>query len=387
MPRRRSSPLRSKLNRLLALSLATPFATAAACHGGSEASSSSPEGAPDASRDASPPGAAVDAGPDTACAPVAIDPGFFGEDGGCAKFVYLPCGVPPGFTNQAGCVPDIDLCVQVCPQKFFFVCTYPSPTCEEGGVPADASIYIDCATCLGNIGRRPAGFKAPPKRTDSTTVGAHFARAAYLERASVNAFLQLRARLASFGAPMSLRRAALRAARDERRHARVTARIARRFGGQVEPPARCQNVRLSFEELALENAVEGCVRETFGALLALHQGARAADERIARSIRRIAEDEVRHAELAWIIHGWAMPRLTPEARGRVRAAQTEALAAIRRGVAGAPASVTRVAGLPDPHVELRMVEAFALSVFGKGASSGQCPGNCPQRAASWRSRT
>ncbi|NIS36796.1 MAG: ferritin-like domain-containing protein, partial [Actinobacteria bacterium] len=39
-------------------------------------------------------------------------------------------------------------------------------------------------------------------------------------------------------------------------------------------------VRTAYE-IALENAVEGCVRETFGALVGAHQALRASDPSIA----------------------------------------------------------------------------------------------------------
>ena len=56
------------------------------------------------------------------------------------------------------------------------------------------------------------------------------------------------------------------------------------------PRIEAQNTPVALEEIALENAVEGCVRETFGALLATLPGCdcdkdpaiRAAMARIAR---------------------------------------------------------------------------------------------------------
>ena len=54
-----------------------------------------------------------------------------------------------------------------------------------------------------------------------------------------------------------------------------------------------------------ENAREGCVRETFGALIAMHQAERAGDPIIRRAMRRIAEEETRHAELAWEVASWS----------------------------------------------------------------------------------
>jgi hypothetical protein len=370
------SPLRSRLRRLLALSLATPVATAAACRAGTSAptvpadAASAGEGdaALDATKDA---GLADDSG---VCAPVPVEAGLFGEDGSCGRFVQLPCGIPPALQG-VGCYPSIDFCTMACPEGAFFACAVPPPTCEDGGLVPGAPVYVDCATCLVGGGRRPVGLPSPKRSDASSPVARYFEDVAYVERASVDAFVQLHARLTSFAAPPRLRRAALRAVGDERRHARVTAGFARRYGGKAESPRPCALAPLTFEEWALENAVEGCVRETFAALVAMHQAERASDPRVARAMRLIAEDETRHAELAWAIHRWAAPRLSAEARRRVRAAQAQAVAELGAGAGGWGADVGRVVGLPDGATEARLARDFGHVFLGVGANgSGRCRG-------------
>jgi hypothetical protein len=385
----RHPPLRATLERLLALSFA-----AAACHTTTETSSPAPiDATSDAPTDASQDAAAVidasvDASSeldapveDSACAPVRIEAGFFGEDGSCANFVYLPCGHAMPLPD-AGCVPvSIDLCVAACPLEFFTICTFPAPTCVGGYVDPDAAIYLDCSTCLGNIGRRPAGMISP-RRGGGPALGEYFALAAYLERASVEAFVQLRARLVSFGAPARLARGALRAAVDERRHARMTARLARRFGTEVDAVRPSAELTLTFEDFALENAVEGCVRETFGALVSMHQRERAHDRGIARAMGRVAEDETRHAELAWAIHRWAAPQLAPAARRRIRRAQERALAELAAsGEGGWATEVIREAGMPDRAAQTRLVEAFGRTLFGAESDRRATSGRARQRSA------
>jgi hypothetical protein len=79
----------------------------------------------------------------------------------------------------------------------------------------------------------------------------------------------------------------------------VMKKLARRAGGHV-PGVQVQALHVrSLEEMALENVVEGCVRETFGAVVAMIQAERAGDARVRRAMRRIARDETRHAELSW----------------------------------------------------------------------------------------
>src|SRR6185369_2194729 len=106
-----------------------------------------------------------------------------------------------------------------------------------------------------------------------------------------------------------------------RRHARIAGALARRFGVDVPEPVREETPLRSLADLALENAVEGCVRETWGALVALRQASRAADVEVRAAMGRIARDEVRHAELAWTIDRWLTPRLGAAQRQQVRSAR------------------------------------------------------------------
>lgn len=217
------------------------------------------------------------------------------------------------------------------------------------------------------VGRRPDGLCACPSGASADPVGAFLATAAHLEEASITAFRSLRKELHAHGAPPRLLRAAARAARDEIRHARQTARLARRHGAiapkpRIIPPG--PPGPRSLEALARENAVEGCVRETFGALVGLYQASAAQDPAIARAMAGIAADEVRHAALAWQLARWADRRLSQAARARVRAARQTAIAALRRELAAAaPPELVAVAGLPPPEVALRLCDQLAASLW------------------------
>lgn len=85
-------------------------------------------------------------------------------------------------------------------------------------------------------GRRPYGW-LPSLRREARAFERHLADAAQLEAASVDAFALLVRELREHRAPRRLARAASRAGRDERRHARVAAALARRFHVHVEPVA------------------------------------------------------------------------------------------------------------------------------------------------------
>jgi hypothetical protein len=201
--------------------------------------------------------------------------------------------------------------------------------------------------------------------------GAWLADVARLEAASVVSFRRLARELGEMGAPRALVKAAERSARDEVRHARVTARLARRRGAA---PSRVRVARVgagrSLEAFATENAVEGCVREAFGAFVALHQASRARDPRVASAMKRIAADETRHAALAWSIAAWLAPRLDDSARARVDDARRRALASLRCEIAATPAPLARELGLPHGPAGAALVDAFAAeTTFAPAASA------------------
>lgn len=213
------------------------------------------------------------------------------------------------------------------------------------------------------IGRRPAGL-ADWRCRGPRSVGAHFANIAYLEAAAVDAFELLRRDLVRHGAPARLVRAAVRSKREEVRHALVTARLARRYG--VAPPPRPVVAPVpprSLEEIAIENAVEGCTKETFGALVGAWQARRAADPVVRNVMHRIAADETQHAALSWEIDRWARSRLSDAGRERVEEARRAALARLTAVTSEPEGALSRAAGLPSraEHRALaeRFCEAFA----------------------------
>lgn len=214
------------------------------------------------------------------------------------------------------------------------------------------------------IGRRPPGLETDGAVSCDEAVGRFFAEAAHLEAASVPAFERLFEELRALGAPMELCEGALHAAVEEIDHTRRTARLAQRFGAEPRVPViEARPLRTRFE-LALDNAVEGCVRESFGALVAHHQATHASDEQVLEVMLAIAEDETRHAEFSWATHEWLWSGLDDAERAAVRAAQREAIAALRQQLA-APVSptVNTVAGLPLPHQALALFDAVACELW------------------------
>ena len=296
--------------------------------------------------------------------PLPFDSGIDGEQG-CDYVVGFACGLPSGVT-PVGCDLYLKDCAKICtkPGNFFSCRVAQGLGCTDAAVTSpQGPLSVECSTCSG-VGRRPAALARARFEPATSAVGDWLARAAHLEAASVFAFASLRDELVALGAPAPLVRMAKRAARDEVRHARVTARLARRFGGC---PARARvgaRRAPSLEALAIENAVEGCVRETFGALVATWQSQRAADAEIARAMESIAVDETRHAALAWAVARWAERRLDAAARARVADARRAAVVALFDETArDVPASLVHDAGLPDASRARSILATLATTIW------------------------
>jgi hypothetical protein len=102
--------------------------------------------------------------------------------------------------------------------------------------------------------------------------------------------------------------------------------LARRGGVVPEMPCASNGAEIRpLFDVALENAVEGCVRETYGAVMGLVEAKRGADACARRALRAVAVDECRHAELAWAVHAWTMSQLQATQRDRIQERMNEAI--------------------------------------------------------------
>jgi hypothetical protein len=234
------------------------------------------------------------------------------------------CGNPPGPGCVSGgadaqCGLDCNaVCARVAPG---------TPTgfqqCYWTASGSDPKIGYACGAC--GVGRVPSGTRAC---TRGRSVADRLAMQAYYEAASIVAFDRLADFLENEGAPERLVAAVRSASADESRHAALFARLASDRGARVHEPS-IQARPSSMLELALENTTEGCVRETYGALVALHQSEHARDAELRSAFRSVAADEIAHAELSWMLAEWFDARLSTDDRARVRAAHTAAKEALR----------------------------------------------------------
>jgi hypothetical protein len=208
--------------------------------------------------------------------------------------------------------------------------------------------------CWGR-GRPPAGYViAPPQ---SGAIGDWFAHAAELEAASVCAFRHLVRDLRRLGAPAVLVERARRALRDEVRHARLMSRLARRYGARARTarPSRYDAER-SLLAVAIENAVEGCLGETFGAVVASWAARNARAVELRPDLTRLADEELEHAVLSWDIANWTASVLNEQQRGTLRRAFMASLEHLVR-FAGNESSVGAVRARLAPPRETRLLLA------------------------------
>jgi len=250
-------------------------------------------------------------------------------------------GVPDGFTFGCPACGNINTCA---------------------GGSDECGPFVDCF--IGCTGRRPPTLARSGRAARGDEVARFFGEMARLEAASVDAFRLLGDELRLHRAPRALLAAAARAATDEVRHARVTAALARRFGGSAPRPRLLPRPaeRRPLVAIAVENAVEGCVREGFGALVATHQARAARDSEVRAAFARLAVDETRHAALAFAVDAWAATRLDARDRRVVREARRHALDHLLAPHEPPPRRLAALAGLPSPVEERALAEGFARSL-------------------------
>ncbi len=292
------------------------------------------------------------------CDPIrrVINPGSF-----CAsETVVFPCGLPTALQIDSGdTFTDPSIC-----RPF---CTIGNPTvgntwCNLFTTP-DGSRGLQCQIpCPG--GRRPEGFVDRPVASREE-LGGWFARLAALESASVDAFDRMVDELTLHRAPDDLLDRARAAVVDERRHTALTVDLARAYGHEPSLAPHRRDPSRPLDAVALDNAVEGCVRETYGALVATWQAGHALDPRVAAAMEVIAEDETRHAALSWALHAWACERLDEGARASLTDAMRRAVEALRHEASAEVGDdLVSAAGMPTRAQQSSLLDALVGSMPG-----------------------
>jgi hypothetical protein len=234
---------------------------------------------------------------------------------GCPSSAAKTITIPTSDIPDGG-LTDMD-CARICEAYTGFDNISYCASASSGGLDADAGwVEYDCRGLRLCSGRRPALFKSTEPEA--------YAQLAELEAASVGAFRILRNELQAHRAPTRLIRDAERAALDEIRHAQIMFALAGLPPRTWAQPALSPDRTL--EEIGLENAREGCVREALGAALGQLESRTATSKQMRRAMAFIFPDEERHAELAFAVDNWLRSQLPARAHRRLDDALRSALA-------------------------------------------------------------
>lgn len=167
-------------------------------------------------------------------------------------------------------------------------------------------------------------------KSDASALAAAWRADGADEHASVASFLRFGLDLLACGAPPDLVTAAALAAADEVKHAQLCFALAASLDGRAMGPGAldCTGVvaRTDLAEAVTAAVGEGCIGETLAAAMAGAAARLAVDPATIQALQVIAEDEARHAELAWRFVAWAVAA-DVSARDAANAAFAQMLAA------------------------------------------------------------
>jgi hypothetical protein len=192
-------------------------------------------------------------------------------------------------------------------------CSYSSGTGGTCGRP----FLVEGAALVARAVRRGDWLAAVAElRMESITpelraaLAAAWSEAALMEHASIAAFARFSLELLALGAPAELVGDAARAMSDEQQHAELCFALASAYAGAPLGPGPLE-VRGCLSDVSLgavlvTTFLEGCVGETLAAVEARERARHVLDPLLEDALLRIAEDEARHAALAWRFVQWAL---------------------------------------------------------------------------------
>jgi hypothetical protein len=247
---------------------------------------------------------------------------------------------------------------QCCYTVLYQDCGVGRPFLDDRGRAVTARRARSGAWTAGGARPSLAGLSVQQREA----LAARWRRDAFLEHASVASFGRFALELLAVGAPAHLIAAAHAAALDEVRHAQRCFDLARAYGDDATDPGPMPmggSVTVSSDpaDIARRAVIEGCVGETLAAVLASEQHALAQDPAVRETLAVIAEDEARHAELAWAAVAWLIQSGGPRVRDAVAKAFDEALAAHTDGTTkrADENAALEAHGLIDAESERRLV--------------------------------
>ncbi|MBL8606703.1 MAG: hypothetical protein JNL38_05255 [Myxococcales bacterium] len=273
----------------------------------------------------------------------------------CRQVYVFPCGLPgdagaPTGGGDAGDAGPAYDCASLCAGAV------DTTLCRVSREDGSVAVTVSCGSEVCGAGRRPESYSAATvEATDAT--GAMLATIAQLEAGAIRAFDVMLAELDQAGAPAELLARVASARLDEVRHARAVAQAARARGARIGRLQMARPAPRDLVAIAIENAREGCVRETFGALVATVQEERAAAD-LRELVGMIARDEIVHAQLSWDVGEWLGSRLTERERAEVDRAIAAAFDELDAELAGAAPAGHPALGMPGRDEQRALLRAL-----------------------------
>jgi hypothetical protein len=240
-------------------------------------------------------------------------------------------------TGGGGC--GFDVVCQPEPKSKICANGYTEPKTDPGFEPRTGALYPEApqkktGECCYKLARRFCGGGRPLRSDEGPIVAsltsradwvqvevaripadhdaelaARWLREASFEHASVASFARASLQLLALGAPPDLLADTQRAALEEIDHARTfLALAARRGAGEQGPgPLAVDRAPLatSFEAFVVDAFLDGCLSETVSGI-EIRTRAEDGDDVERRALAAIADEEERHAELAWRMLAWGV---------------------------------------------------------------------------------
>lgn len=218
------------------------------------------------------------------------------------------------------------------------------------------------------VGRIPNGLhlgkNGMSTQSSVHTIGQYLADMTAMETAAITAFDYLTRELEAYDAPEALIARARQAVLEEARHAEMAGLLSASYEAEMTEVTVDDFSLRSLYDIALENAVEGCVNETFAAACGLWQSEYAQLEVFREVIAHITDEEMGHAELSWAIHQWVMPQLSQVEQEQIRVAQAEAVESLVKDFKQESNPVLQQAfGLPTKEDAARLFAQLKDSVW------------------------
>jgi len=212
------------------------------------------------------------------------------------------------------------------------------------------------------------------------------------EAASVGSFARFVLELIGVGAPPSLITDAQQALGEEVEHARTFFGLASVYAGYSVGPgmldvAGATEGSSNAIRVAEKLASEGCIAESISALQLAIAAERAADPILRRQLLAVAEEELRHAELAWRALAWMLRNGDDRMRQSIATVFANAVDFVPRATSvadGLPAEALRASGRLTFEERNELAERALASIVAPAVERLFAPWTTPDLAPATR---